>query len=86
MLPSGGKAPAIDRDTLREGGRDVDSLAYALRSGVTPSGDAFGGAMGEMVLYGTQYLSDADLGAMATYLLEDPGVIPRGQDHERNDR
>lgn len=73
MLPGGGKAPAIDTETLLSRGWDVDSLAYALRSGITPSGDAFGGAMGEVVLYGTQYLTDEDLEAMATYLLDDHG-------------
>lgn len=73
MLPGGGKAPAIDTKTLLARGWDIDSLAYALRSGITPSGDAFGGAMGEVVLYGTQFLSDGDLEAMATYLLDDHG-------------
>lgn len=73
MLPGGGKAPAIDPETLRGRGWDVDNLAYALRSGLTPSGDAFGGAMGEVVLYGTQFLTDEDLEAMATYLLDDHG-------------
>ena len=60
-------------ETLMARGWDVDSLSYALRSGITPSGDAFGGAMGEVVLYGTQYLSDEDLEAMATYLMDDHG-------------
>lgn len=67
-----GKAPAIDAETLRDRGWTIDTLAYALRSGITPSGDAFGGAMGEVVLYGTQYLSDADLTAMAVFLLGTP--------------
>jgi len=73
MLPGGGKAPAIDAETLRSRGWDVDTLAYALRSGITTSGDAFGGAMGEVVLYGTQFLTNEDLEAMATYLLDDHG-------------
>ena len=71
-LPGGGKSPAIDSKTLLERGWDIDSLAYALGTGITPSGDAFGGTMGEVVLYGTQYLTEADLEAMATYLLESP--------------
>ena len=70
MLPGGGKAPAIDAKTLRARGWDVDSLAYPLRSGITPSGDAFGGAMGEVVLYSTRFLSNEDLEAIATYLLD----------------
>ena len=73
MLPGGGKAPAIDYETLTVRGWDVDSLAYALRTGITPSGDAFGNAMGEVVLYGTQFLTDEDLEAMATYLMDDHG-------------
>ena len=73
MLPGGGKAPAIDYETLRARGWDVDNLAYALRTGITPSGDAFGNAMGEVVLYGTQFLTDQDLEAIATYLMDDHG-------------
>ena len=69
-LPGGGKAPAIDYDTLQMRGWTVDSLAYALRTGVTPAGDAFGGAMGEVVLYGTSFLTEEDRIAMATYLLD----------------
>ncbi len=73
MLPGGGKAPAIDYETLRARGWDVDNLSYALRTGITPSGDAFGNAMGEVVLYGTQFLTDQDLEAIATYLMDDHG-------------
>ncbi|NIM05410.1 MAG: cytochrome C, partial [Armatimonadetes bacterium] len=36
-----------------------------------PDGDAFGGAMGEVVLYGTSFLTEDDRKAMATYLLDD---------------
>ncbi len=70
-LPGGGKAPAIDYDTLQKRGWSVDSLAYALRTGITPDGDAFGGAMGEVVLYGTGFLTEEDRTAIATYLLDD---------------
>ena len=73
MLPGGGKAPAIDYETLRARGWDVENLAYALRTGITPSGDAFGNAMGEVVLFGTQFLSEDDLVAIATYLMDDHG-------------
>lgn len=71
-LPGGGKAPAIDRATLRERGWTTDGLAYALRTGITPEGDAFGGSMGEVVLYGTAFLTWEDRQAMAAYLLDDP--------------
>lgn len=70
-LPGGGKAPAIDYATLQQRGWSVDSLAYALRTGITPDGDAFGGAMGEVVLYGTGFLTQEDRTAIATYLLDD---------------
>lgn len=71
-LPGGGKAPAIDRAALRGRGWTAGSLAYALRTGITPEGDAFGGSMGEVVLYGTAFLTDEDRQAMAAYLLDDP--------------
>ncbi len=70
-LPGGGKSPAINAETLKMRGWNVNNLAYALRTGLTPSGDAFGGTMGEVVLQGTKFLSDDDRKAMATYLLDD---------------
>lgn len=70
-LPGGDKAPAIDVVTLRERGWTVESLAYAMRSGIMPDGDVFGGGMGEVVSYGTGFLTDADRTAIATYLMDD---------------
>lgn len=70
MLPGGGSAPAIDTATLLAEGWDTDSLSYALRTGLTPSGDAFGNAMGEVVSFGTRFLTDDDLDAMAVYLMD----------------
>ncbi|KAE9625891.1 c-type cytochrome [Parasedimentitalea maritima] len=70
-LPGGGKAPAIDYATLQERGWTIDSLTYALKTGLMPDGDAFGGAMGEVVLYGTSFLTKEDRTAIATYLLDD---------------
>ena len=69
-LPGGGKAPSIRTRDLVSEGWTTDDMAYALRSGITPSGDVFGGSMAEVVRYGTGFLSDADLNAMATYLLD----------------
>lgn len=69
-LPSGGKAPSILASDLLEAGWNADDLAYALRSGITPSGDVFGGSMAEVVQYGTRFLSDDDLSAMATYIMD----------------
>ncbi|KAF0675759.1 c-type cytochrome [Profundibacterium mesophilum] len=69
-LPGGGTSPAITSDALREKGYDAGSLAYALKTGIMPDGDVFGASMGEVVNYGTAFLSDADRAAMATYLLD----------------
>ncbi|MAS05196.1 MAG: cytochrome C [Ahrensia sp.] len=69
-LPDGGKSPPITADRLKAQGWTVKNLAYALRSGITPEGDAFGGSMGEVVRDGTAFLSDADLRAIALYLLD----------------
>lgn len=69
-LPGGGKAPAIDYESLQTRGWTVNNLAYALRTGVKPDGDAFGGSMGEVVMYGTGFLTDEDRKAMATYLMD----------------
>lgn len=69
-LPGGGKSPPITADRLEAQGWTVKNLAYALRSGVTPEGDALGGSMGEVVRDGTAFLSDADLRAIALYLLD----------------
>ena len=70
-LPGGEKAPAIDHQSLRTRDRDVNSLAFALRTGITPQGDAFGARMGEVVLQGTAYLTEADREAIATYLIDE---------------
>ncbi|MEX3316968.1 cytochrome c [Sulfitobacter sp. PS-8MA] len=69
-LPGGNKAPSILPSDLAAGGWTVRNLAYALKSGVTPSGDVFGGSMGEVVQNGTRFLTPADLEAIATYLLD----------------
>jgi len=69
-LPGDNAAPSIRPRALRDDGWTVSNLAYALQSGITPSGDVFGGSMGEVVQNGTRYLTKADLTAMATYLLD----------------
>lgn len=69
-LPGGGTAPSLKPADLRAEGWTVANLAFALRTGVMPDGDAFRGSMGEVVQGGTAFLSDADLTAMATYLLD----------------
>ena len=69
-LPGGDKAPSILPDDLKARGWTVDNLAFALRTGVMPDGDAFGGSMGEVVQGGTAFLSEEDLTAMAIYVLD----------------
>jgi mono/diheme cytochrome c family protein len=69
-LPGGSRAPSILPDALAERGWTVSNLAYALKTGVTPAGDVFGGSMVEVVQNGTSFLSKADLAAIATYLLD----------------
>ncbi len=70
-LPEGGKSPAISKEKLKKNGWTINKLKYALKTGVMPDGDVFGGSMGEVVRDGTRYLSDQDLTAIATYLLDE---------------
>lgn len=73
-LPGGNKSPAIDTETLEMRGWTVANLAYSLKTGLKPDGDAFGGGMGEIVLQGTRFLSDQDRRAIAIYLLDAHGA------------
>ncbi|MBP0048582.1 cytochrome c [Marinobacterium sp. AK62] len=68
-LPGGGSSPPIHAQALKERGWDVQSLAYALNSGITPDGDVLGASMGEVIREGTAFLSAEDRQAIATYLL-----------------
>lgn len=69
-LPNGGKSPPITAEALKAEGWTIEDMVYALRTGITPSGDAFGGAMAEVVREGTAFLEDRDLQAIATYILD----------------
>lgn len=69
QLPGGSKAPAIRPEDLAKNNWTVSNLAYALQTGITPSGDAFGGSMAEVVREGTRFLTPADREAMALFLL-----------------
>ncbi|APZ51114.1 cytochrome c, mono- and diheme variants family [Salipiger abyssi] len=91
-LPGGSKAPSIRAEDLEQNGWTVSSLAYALQSGLTPSGDAFGGSMAEVVREGTRFLSPQDREAMAIYLFDaevggaDDIVTEEGESAERKTR
>jgi mono/diheme cytochrome c family protein len=69
-LPGGERAPSIRRDDLLARGWTPANLAYALRTGVAPDGDALGGAMAEAIHQGTSFLDEADREAIAVYLLD----------------
>ena len=68
-LPDGGKSPPITTQALVDKGWTAADLKYALKTGILPDGDAFGGLMGEVVRDGTRFLTDRDLDAIAAYLL-----------------
>jgi mono/diheme cytochrome c family protein len=67
----GGKAANITAAGLKHDGYDHDSLIAALQTGFTPDSDALGGPMGEVVDDATSKWTDADLDAIATFLLSD---------------
>jgi mono/diheme cytochrome c family protein len=69
-LPGGAKAPSIVTADLVEADWKPADLTFALRMGLTPDGDSLGGPMGEVVRHSTSWLSDGDLDAIATYLLD----------------
>lgn len=96
-LPGGSKAPSIRAEDLAGNGWNVANLSYALKLGILPNGDAFGGSMAEVVTNGTAFLTDADRTAIATYLLDpagsgdpaatEPDRVPEAQtvDHSQMD-
>ena len=73
-LPGGSKAPPILAADLVARGWTVANMAYALRTGVMPDGDVFGGGMAEVVQAGTSFLEEDDREAIAAYLLDQPGA------------
>lgn len=54
------------------GGWSPGDLTFAFRTSILPDGDAFGGAMAEVVKEGTSHWTDEDLRAVAEYLLSLP--------------
>ena len=68
-LLDGSRVPAISTTALRDGGWTQSDLAYALKTGLKPDGDVFGGAMGEVVRDGTEFMTAADRNAIAYYLM-----------------
>ncbi len=68
--PGNEKVPAITAAALTVAGWTAADIAYALKTGLTPEGDALGGSMGEVISGSTAFLTDEDRQAIATYLLE----------------
>ena len=73
-LPGGSKTPSIRANDLVGKGWTESNLAFVLKLGIVPRGDAYGGSMAEVVTYGTAYLTDTDRAAIATYLLDPDGT------------
>lgn len=71
--PDNEKTPPIIPDALLRAGWTADDLRYALRSGLTPSGDSLGGSMAEVIRHGTRYWSDEDIAALVEYLWKPDG-------------
>ncbi len=69
-LPGDNAAPSIRRGDLEREGWTQGALVYALETGITPSGDVFGGSMAEVVEQGTSFLDEADRRAIAVYLMD----------------
>lgn len=67
---AGWTAPPITTEALADAGWNRQNLVAALRTGITPTGDAFGGAMAEVVHLSTGYLLDQHLEDMAEYLMD----------------
>jgi mono/diheme cytochrome c family protein len=70
-LPGGGRSPPIRPEVLKEKGWTAGDLKYALKTGIMPDGDTFGGGMGDVVRDGTRFMTDRDLEAVATYLMDE---------------
>ena len=68
--PEGERAPNITPDqTTGIGKWSADDLVTLLKTGTTPDFDNVQGTMGQTVRDGFKYLSDADLRAIAAYIL-----------------
>lgn len=68
--PGGEAIPALTPNALRASGYSATELAIALKTGITPEGDALGGSMAKVISGATRFWSGEDLTAVATYLLD----------------
>jgi len=64
-----GKTPPLTALALVQDGYTIDTLAQTLRTGVTPNAGKVGAEMEPVISDDTSHWTDADLTAIATYLL-----------------
>jgi mono/diheme cytochrome c family protein len=69
-MQDGGVSPPLTPEALSAKGWTRASLTTALKRGVLPDGDVFGGSMAEVVHEGTSFLLEQNLTDIATYLLD----------------
>ncbi len=69
-MQGGGSSPPLTAAALLSRGYTREALVAALRTGIAPDGDVFGGSMAEVVRGSTAYLLEQHLVDMATYLLD----------------
>ncbi|TNE58336.1 MAG: c-type cytochrome [Alphaproteobacteria bacterium] len=71
LPPDNEKVPAISTAALMQNGWTKEDLIWALQIGLLPDGDVMGGSMGEVIDGSLSQLTDEDIGAIATYLLNE---------------
>ena len=69
QMQGGGTSPPLTARELTARGYTKERLVAALRTGISPDGDVFGGSMAEVVHGSTKYLLERHLEDMAVYLL-----------------
>ncbi|KKB77476.1 cytochrome C [Devosia soli] len=69
-MQDGQASPPLTVQALTARGYTKEGMIQALRTGITPDGDAFGGSMAEVVHQSTKFLLNQHLEDMATYLLD----------------
>ncbi|QQR40078.1 c-type cytochrome [Devosia rhizoryzae] len=70
QMQDGGRSPSLTAKDLTARGYTKGRLLEALRTGITPDGDVFGGSMAEVVHGSTKFLLDQHLEDISTYLLD----------------
>jgi mono/diheme cytochrome c family protein len=70
QMQDGGTSPPLTARELTARGYTKERLVAALRTGISPDGDVFGGSMAEVVHGSTKYLLEQHLEDMAVYLLD----------------